>query len=40
MARKNKEQSVLALNEAEPIQDLIKVERNLNSLGFFIPAKK
>ena len=40
MARKNKEQGVLALPEAEPIQDLIKVERNLNSLGFFIPAKK
>ena len=40
MARKNKEQATLALSEAEPIQDLIKVERNLNSLGFFIPAKK
>ena len=25
---------------AAPMQDLIKVERNLNSLGFFIPAKK
>ncbi len=25
---------------ANPVQDLIKVERNLNSLGFFIPAKK
>jgi hypothetical protein len=40
MAKRTKEQAVLALPEAEPIQDLIKIERNLNSLGFFIPAKK
>ncbi len=41
MARKqNRQQAALALSETEPVQDLIKVERNLNSLGFFIPAKK
>jgi hypothetical protein len=40
MVRKNKGQAALALTETEPIPDLIKVERNLNSLGFFIPAKK
>ena len=40
MARRTKEQTTLSLAEVEPIQDLIKVERNLNSLGFFIPAKK
>jgi hypothetical protein len=38
--RNNKAQRALDLPGAEPIQDLIKVERNLNSLGFFIPAKK
>jgi hypothetical protein len=38
--RNNKAQAALDLHGAEPIQDLIKVERNLNSLGFFIPAKK
>lgn len=38
--RTSKEQRTLELNGTEPIQDLIKVERNLNSLGFFIPAKK
>jgi hypothetical protein len=40
MGKKTQQQSALALNDSEPVQDLIKVERNLNSLGFFIPAKK
>src|SRR6266540_1102721 len=33
-------QTSLDIPASEPIQDLIKVEKNLNSLGFFIPAKK
>lgn len=33
-------QRSLDITDAEPVQDLIKVEKNLNSLGFFVPAKK